>query len=47
MARAFDGKQELGVAPVIPDGGEILRQLQGFDVVHEDKGRDKRQKNVQ
>jgi hypothetical protein len=47
MARTFNGKQELGVAPVIPDGGEILRQLQGFGVVHEDTGRDKRQKTVQ
>ncbi|XP_062164999.1 uncharacterized protein LOC133871588 [Alnus glutinosa] len=46
MARTFDGKQELGVAPVIPDGGEILRQLQEFDIVHEDIGRDKRQKIV-
>jgi hypothetical protein len=27
MARTFDGKQELGAAPVIPDGGEILRKL--------------------
>lgn len=47
MARTFDGKQELGAASVIPDSGEILRQLQGFDVVHEDTGRDKRQKTVQ
>jgi hypothetical protein len=36
MARTFDSKQELGDAPVIADGNEILRQLQGFDVVHED-----------
>jgi hypothetical protein len=47
MARTFNGKQELGDAPVMPDGDEILRQLQGFDVVHEDTGRDKRQKIVQ
>jgi hypothetical protein len=47
MARTFDNKQELGAAPVVPDGGEILRQLQGFDVVHEDTGRGKRQKTVQ
>jgi hypothetical protein len=47
MARTFNSKQELGAAPVIADGNEILRQLQGFDVVHEDTGRDKRQKTVQ
>jgi hypothetical protein len=47
MASTFDGKQELGAAPVIPDGGEILQQLQGLDVVHEDTRRDKRQKTVQ
>jgi hypothetical protein len=46
MARTFDCKQELGVVPVITDGGEILQQLQGFDIVHEDTGRDKRQKIV-
>jgi len=46
MARTVDCKQELGVVPVITDGGEILQQLQGFDIVHEDTGRDKRQKIV-
>jgi hypothetical protein len=44
MARTFDSKQELGAALVMPDDDKILRQLQRFDVVHEDTGRDKRQK---
>jgi hypothetical protein len=41
MARTFDSKQELGAALVMPDDDKILRQLQRFDVVHEDTGRDK------
>jgi len=44
-ARSFDGKQELGAAPVVPDGDEILRQLQRLDCVNGDKERGKRKKN--
>jgi hypothetical protein len=35
-ARSFDSKQELGVVPVVPDGNEILRQLQRLVCLNED-----------
>lgn len=43
----FDGKQELGVAIVVPNGDEILRQLQELVIVHEDTGRGKQKRTVQ
>jgi hypothetical protein len=40
-ARSFDSKQELGVVPVVPDGNEILRQLQRLVCLNEDIERGK------
>jgi hypothetical protein len=45
-ARSFDGKQELGAAPVVPDGDEILRQLQRLDCVNRDTERGKRKRTM-
>jgi hypothetical protein len=30
--KTFDGRQKLGEAPAVPDGEEILRKLQGFEL---------------
>jgi transposase-like protein len=40
-ARSFDGKQELGVTPVVSDGDEIIRQLQRLVCMNEDTERGK------
>jgi hypothetical protein len=44
--RSFNGKQELGAAPVVSDGDEILRQLQRLLCVNEDTKRGKRKRTV-
>jgi hypothetical protein len=41
-ARSFDSKLELGVAPAMLGGNEILRQLHELVCVHEDTRRKKR-----
>lgn len=31
--KSFDAMQEIGLAPIVPDGDEIMRQLKGVEYV--------------
>jgi hypothetical protein len=31
--KSFDAMQEMGLAPIVPDGDEIMRQLKGVEYV--------------